>query len=266
MFITKQRQQEAARAAQAGRVQTLSQQQQHIGAHRPSLCDSDADGASSLQGSSLAASAAGVADMLLAGSSAAAAANAAAVAADAAAAASAGEGAHWAKGGWAMEFDLSGVGGADATEDEAVVTARGIAGNFRAVHRAAKALGGVPEVCGLGWLLEAGLCSHQSHQAMSLFAAPSINQHARQTLAGACRRCCRPRTLLSTGLMNARSSCTWPSSAAACWSAARTTAQHTSSSARGGSARPRRRVRACGCLQQRGSLALPGTTCSGLCC
>lgn len=134
VFISKQRRQEAAK--QAG-----SQQQQPDDAQLQQQQDSEA----SLHfESSVCTSAAGVRDMLLTSNAAAAAANAAAAAEAAAADGSCGN-MHWAKGGLAMEFDLSGCG-VPETEDEAMVTSRGVAANFRAVHRAAKALGGVPEM------------------------------------------------------------------------------------------------------------------------
>jgi hypothetical protein len=115
-------------------------------AHRPSCNGSEATD-SSLLGGSLTASAAGVADMLL-GPGGVAAANAAAAAANAAAvAACSAEGMQWAKGGWAVEFDITGFGsGVPEGDDEAMATARGITANFRTVHRAAEALGCVPEM------------------------------------------------------------------------------------------------------------------------
>lgn len=132
VFITKQRQQEAAKQAGLQQQPTDTQQQS---------LDSEA---SIHFESSVCTSAAGVRDMLLTSNAAAAAANAAA-AAEAAAADGSSSNMHWARGGLAMEFDLSGCG-VPETEDEALVTSRGVAGNFRAVHRAAKALGGVPEM------------------------------------------------------------------------------------------------------------------------
>lgn len=125
IFITKQRQQEAAARAGPQQQQQLggSNQRQSLGSKASSLP----------QESSFGTSAAGVRDMLLTSNAAAAAANAVAVA-QAAAADGASSGMHWAKGGWAMEFDLSGCGAPEG-EDEAVVTSRGVAANFRAVHR-----------------------------------------------------------------------------------------------------------------------------------
>jgi len=139
IFITKQRQQEAAKLAQAGSQQQQPQQQQQHDSRRYSQ---GSDSSSLPLASSLCTSAAGVRDMLLS-NAAIAAANAAAAAEAAAADGSADV--QWAKGGWAMEFDLAGCG-APETEDEALLTSRGVAGNFRAVHRAAKALGAVPEM------------------------------------------------------------------------------------------------------------------------
>ena len=121
IFVTKQRQMEAAAKGP----------QQQPGAAQPR--QSLGSEASLPQESSFGTSAAGVRDMLLTSNAAAAAANAAAVA-EAAAADGAGSGMHWAKGGWAMEFDLSGCGAPEG-EDEALLTSRGVAGNFRAVHR-----------------------------------------------------------------------------------------------------------------------------------
>lgn len=122
VFITKQRQQEAARASQGGQQQQQPGTDAGIAAHRPSCSGSEA-------GSAL-----GVADMLLGD---------AAAAADGAA----DERVQLAKGGWVMEFDTSGFGGgAPGGDDEAAATSRGVAANFKAVHRAAKALGCVPEM------------------------------------------------------------------------------------------------------------------------
>jgi hypothetical protein len=133
IFISKQRRQEAAKLAGSQQQPDDAQQQQSL----------DSEASLHLE-DSVGTSAAGVRDMLLTSNAAAAAANAAA-AAEAAAADGSGGNMHWAKGGLAMEFDLSGCG-VPETEDEAMVTSRGVAANFRAVHRAAKALGGVPEM------------------------------------------------------------------------------------------------------------------------
>lgn len=46
------------------------------------------------------------------------------------------------RSGWAAEWDVSGFGGEEAALEET----RGVSANFRAVHRAARALGGVPEM------------------------------------------------------------------------------------------------------------------------
>jgi hypothetical protein len=128
VFVSKQRQQEAAKQAGC--------QQQPDGWPLQTL---NSEASLHFEGS-VCTSVAGVRDLLLTSNAAAAAANAEAAAAD-----SSSGNMQWAKGGVAMEFDLSGCA-APETEDEAVVTSRGVAGNFRAVHRAAKALGGVPEM------------------------------------------------------------------------------------------------------------------------
>lgn len=122
IFITKQRQQEAAARAGPQQQQSGSNQRLSLGSEASSL----------LQESSFGTSAAGVRDMLLTASNAAVAAANAAAAAEAAAAD--GTSMQWAKGGWAMEFDLAGCGASEG-EDEAVVTSRGVAANFKAVHR-----------------------------------------------------------------------------------------------------------------------------------
>jgi hypothetical protein len=128
IFISKQRQQEAAKSSSGmqPQEQLLDDTWQYVLDAEPSV----------LPASSVCTSAAGVRDMLLTSNPAAAA---------EAAAAGSSSNMLWTKGGFAMEFDLSGCGAPEA-EDEAQVTSRGVAGNFRAVHRAAKALGGVPEM------------------------------------------------------------------------------------------------------------------------
>jgi hypothetical protein len=124
IFITKQRQQEAAARAGPQQQQPGSNQRLSLGSEASSL----------LQESSFGTSAAGVRDMLPTASNAAVAAANAAAAAEAAAADGTSSSMQWAKGGWAMEFDLAGCGALEG-EDEAVVTSRGVAANFKAVHR-----------------------------------------------------------------------------------------------------------------------------------